>query len=599
MIDTSPSRKEEVFAVAEKGDTERLMQIMEETGTDFSARDDEGNDVLFYASRSGNADCVRYLVERGGFNPLRSNRRGLTAYDEAARTGGTDILGYYASVTSFRYDSSFHNPVQRGFFPDPSCIRVGSDYYMVNSSFHTFPCIPVSHSTDLVHWRIIGHAITRPEWSEISDKDGGRGYWAPDISYSDGRFYITATLRCNDEEREKRIQMVTSSVRPEGPYGKPSWIHEDGIDPSIFHDDDGRKYMLINRGARIMELSSDCTRAVTRPRLLWYGDSKIKPEGPHLMKKDGWYYLFLAEGGTGRGHRITVARSREITGTYERCPYNPVLRQTDEEAAMQCCGHGIPVSSPCGKWYMVYLCLRTSHDGWGFTGRESAIDEMEWTPDGWPLVNRGRGPSSLGKMPEDTKSHTSFSLRKVLPSWNGREWMTVRSLDDGAIFERDGLLHIKGSGYDLNDKRCHSILIERQREFRFTAETEVDVIRQTEGESLGLTCYYDENSFIQFGIGMKENRTSLILKVWCNDRFIRDEEIMMENAGDSVILSLSADGNRRTFSCRDYVFCLDDTCFLASEGLRKGKRFTGATVGVYVNGKREGVFRRWSVNFRA
>ena len=264
----------EVFATAERGDIKELMRIMEETGTNFVEHDEDGNDCLFYASRAETTDCAKYLVERGGFNPLRGNRKGVTPYDEAYRLNRKSILDYYASVAGFRYEESYHNPVQRGFFPDPSIIRVGDDYYMVNSTFHMFPCISVSHSTDLVHWRIIGYAITDPGWARISDKDGGRGYWAPDISYSDGRFYITATLRCNEGEEEKRIQMVTSSLRPEGPYEEPWWIHEDGIDSSIFHDDDGRKYMLINRGARIFELSSGCRRKLTEPKLLWYGDSK-------------------------------------------------------------------------------------------------------------------------------------------------------------------------------------------------------------------------------------------------------------------------------------------------------------------------------------
>lgn len=587
---------EEVFDAAEKGGGKRLMEIMENTATNFTQHDEDGSDVLFYASRGGSPGSVRYLVERGGFDPLRSNRRGVTPYDEAERLGRTEILDYYSSVTGFRYEEGYHNPVQRGFFPDPSCIRVGNDYYMVNSTFHFFPAIPVSHSTDLVHWRIIGYAVTDPLWAELGGKDGGRGYWAPDISYFDGRFYITATLRCNEGKEEKRIQMVTSSSRPEGPYDEPAWIHEDGIDPSIFHDDDGRKYMLLNRGARIFELSSDCRTKISDAKLLWYGECKRNPEGPHILKKDGWYYLFLAEGGTGEGHRTTVARSKELMGVYERCPYNPVVRQTDGEAYLQCCGHGKPVSSPDGRWYMVYLALRKSSDGWGFTGRESSVDEMEWTPDGWPLVNRGRGPSAFGRIPEDTKSSSSFNVRRVFPYWKEREWMSIRS-SDGTIFEKDGSLHIIGKGYDLNDKECHSILVERQKEFMFDASAEVEIPSLAEGESLGITCYYDENSFIEFGVALKDSRYGLMLKAFRGDTFITDEYAPLPDKPASVMLSLSVDGSRRTFSSSGCSFALDDTSYLSSEGLRKGKRFTGATVGLYVKGCMEGIFRDWKIRF--
>lgn len=596
MIDTSPVSMEEVFAALGKDGGKRLMEIMENTATNFTQHDEDGSDVLFYASRKGSPGCVRYLVERGGFDPLRSNRRGVTPYDEAERLGRREVLDYYSSVTGFRYEEGYHNPVQRGFFPDPSCIRVGNDYYMVNSTFHFFPAIPVSHSTDLVHWRIIGYAVTDPGWAELGGKDGGRGYWAPDISYFDGRFYITATLRCNEGGEEKRVQMVTSSSRPEGPYDKPAWIHEDGIDPSIFHDDDGRKYMLLNRGARIFELSADCRTKISDAKLLWYGECKRNPEGPHILKKDGWYYLFLAEGGTGEGHRITVARSKDLTGVYERCPYNPVVRQTDREALLQCCGHGKPVSSPDGRWYMVYLALRKSPDGWGFTGRESCVDEMEWTSDGWPLVNRGRGPCAFGRIPEDTKSSSFFNIRRVFPYWKEREWMSVRS-SDSTIFEKDGSLHIIGKGYDLNERECNSILVERQKEFMFDATAEVEIPSLSEGESLGITCYYDENSFIEFGVAVKDSRYGLMLKVWRDDSFITDEFAPLPDKPVSVMLSLSVDGSRRTFSSSDASFTLEDTSYLSSEGLGKGKRFTGSTVGLYVKGCMEGIFRDWKISF--
>ena len=177
----------------------------------------------------------------------------------------------------------YKNPIRTGFFPDPSIVRVGEDYYMVNSTFVYFPCIPVSHSKDLIHWEIIGHAIAEPEWCMLDGIEGGRGYWAPDISYADGRFYIIATYRLNDDGTVYRKQIVVSSDRPEGPYSKPAIIDEDGIDPSIFTDEDGRHYMLLNRGARIFELNEDCTKQISEAELLYYGDNKRAPEGPHLL----------------------------------------------------------------------------------------------------------------------------------------------------------------------------------------------------------------------------------------------------------------------------------------------------------------------------
>lgn len=173
--------------------------------------------------------------------------------------------------------------------------------------------------------------------------------------------------------------MVVTAQRPEGPYSEPVLFEEDGIDPSLFHDTDGRHYMLLNRGARIFEVDAQATRRLSETTLLYYGSCKRAPEGPHLLKKDGWYYLFLAEGGTGMGHRETVARSRNLHGPYEPSPYGPVLRQWDERALIQRCGHAKPVSTPDGRWYLVYLCGRALEGQWTLLGRETALDPIQWT----------------------------------------------------------------------------------------------------------------------------------------------------------------------------------------------------------------------------
>lgn len=218
IVDSTPVSREVLFEAAAKGDLDRLKEIVEYTGTNLDMCDDEGRNVLFYGVLSDNIEILKYLIQRCSFSPLNPDYRGITPYDIAYKECKEVALQYFSQVTGFDYREGYHNPVQRGFFPDPSVIRVGNDYYIVNSSFHFFPCIPISHSTDLVHWKVIDYAITNPQWSKLDDKDGGRGYWAPDISFSQGKFFITATLRCNEESQEKRIQMITSSSSPEGPY---------------------------------------------------------------------------------------------------------------------------------------------------------------------------------------------------------------------------------------------------------------------------------------------------------------------------------------------------------------------------------------------
>ena len=608
-------RTEEVWKAAEAGDLEEMRRLIENTAANMQARDEEYGSALYYGVLSGNADVVRYLVERVGLNPLSANHKGETPWDLAYRENKGEVLDYLKQRFGFPYEETYHNPVRRGFYPDPSIVAVGEDYYMVNSTFMFYPCIPVSHSRDLIHWEVIGYGITRPEWARLDELDGGMGYWAPDISYCDGRFYITATLRRNNDMEKRRVQMVTSSDRPEGPYDEPVFLDDDGIDPSIFHDSDGRKYMVLNRGARIRELSGDCRSFLTPGVLLWYGDCKRKPEGPHILKYNGYYYLFQAEGGTGRGHQVTVARSRTLMGPYEPSPYNPILHQWDKGALIQCCGHGKPVQLSDGRWYMVYLCLRMLKEkgrelgAYGILGRETSLDPLTWTEDGWPLINRGRGPSDQQRLPFKKGSKELSGRNQALggyPAWKGRQWMTPRPLKEERLGIRteaeEEHLMLKGQEGDLNSKEFRSIFVIRQESFDLEAQCELVVPGLEEEQSLGVTCYYDENSYIQYGVGRKGNSLGILLKEYVGEGYVshsfmpfKDKEV---SEGQRIRLCMRAQGLARTFSAVISQKVIDSrrlehTAYLSSEGLKKGKRFTGATLGLYVRGELWGEFTDW------
>ena len=274
---------------------------------------------------------------------------------------------------------TYHNPVQRGFFPDPSVIRVGNDYYMVNSSFQYFPAIPISHSRDMVHWHIIGHAITNPEWLDLSDIRDSHGIWAPDIEYVDGKYYIYVTLRLNaDGKRDNNVmrrQLVMVSDRPEGPYSKPVCLEVDDIDPSLFVDDDGSRYMIIAKAAQAVPLTADGLAVAGPAKTAWEGTGERCSEGPHIMKKDGYYYAIVAEGGTGYGHGINVGRSKNFYGPYECSPYNPVMRQKDPAAPIQRAGHGKLVQDQNGQWWCYYLCGRPNEGNY-----TTVAESLLWIP---------------------------------------------------------------------------------------------------------------------------------------------------------------------------------------------------------------------------
>ena len=553
----------------------------------------------------------------------------MTTTDGIFSTTGLckELYAWFLDKIGCPYEEMYKNPIRTGFFPDPSILAHGDDFYMVNSSFIYFPCIPISHSTDLVHWEIIGWAITNPDWALLDELEGGRGYWAPDISYDNGRFYITATYRLNDTGTVYRRQMVVSSDRPEGPYSKPVFINEDGIDPSLFHED-GKHYMLLNRGARLFRLSDDCTKQVSEAKLLYYGSQKHAPEGSHLLKKDGWYYLFQAEGGTGPGHRITVARSRALFGVYTPCPYNPIMRQNDPEAGIQRCGHGKPVRTNDGRWYMVYLCGRTLDGKYSILGRETALDPITWTPDGWPLVNGLKGPSVLQIPPfrrnsaadmlpsdnsaADTLPSDSSCMRPVSDPCG---WMTPRPPQADAVrWQKDGSVLLLSSPAPLSSVDARNIFLRRQTRFDFTAQADLILPVLTLGQEAGLICYYDENTWISctaagrehgsFAFFVKEHigKETTVLggdSVWepsdiPDDALSKIRTDILES-GLRLRFTVTVRKLRRHFTVEELsvvpgqdpqasrvLFEADcpNVYYLCDEGIRMGKRFTGAMIGV-------------------
>lgn len=637
------------------GDIDILKYVVEYSRASMNIYDLNHRNMLHYGTLSGKLDVVKYLVERVGMDPKSGDINLVTPFDIAQINGYEDIERYFQEVCGCGIDDMYRNPIRTGMFPDPSIVRVDDDYYMVNSSFIFFPCIPISHSKDLVHWKIIGHAVTNPQWAALDELEGGRGFWAPDISYHDGKFYITATYRLNDDGMPYRKQFIMSSDRPEGPYSKPAIIDEDGIDPSIFVDDDGRKYMLLNRGARILELDRDCTKQISKAELLFYGDHKRAPEGPHLLKKDGCYYLFEAEGGTGPGHRVTVSRSKTLKGVYEPCPYNPIMRQEDDKAAIQRCGHGKPVCTQNGQWFMVYLCGRMIDGRYSLLGRETALDPITWTMDGWPIVNNLKGPSVINNMPKlpyspyDDDNAYDFTKGKV-----SLDWMYPRPPRENSFVNQEDGLIINGTGEDLSSTQCRSVILRRQTEFIFESIASMNLSLPKEGQDAGVTCYYDENTYLKFGLF-----ANYVPNIECNEDILVEDEadekkdttdIEETKEKDETVTKVEDKNEKKSFTDKYYIGVvehigdeyedmtvgidvtaelpkeaktgaidiwfkieteyltrrfyysfdgikyklagtLDNVFYLCDEGIKKGKRFTGAMVGMYAHAGEVGGYK--------
>ncbi len=489
----------------------------------------------------------------------------------------------------------YHNPVQRGFFPDPSVIRVDKDYYMVNSSFQYFPAIPISHSRDMVHWHIIGHAITNPEWLDISHIKDSHGIWAPDIEYVDNRFYIYATLRLNaDGKRDNNVmrrQLVMVSDKAEGPYSKPVCLEVDDIDPSLFVDDDGKRYMVIARAARLVPLRDDGMSVEGDAVTVWGGTGERCSEGPHIIKKDGYYYAMVAEGGTGYGHGINVARSKELYGPYEESPYNPVMRQKDPEAALQRAGHGKLVQDTNGQWWCYYLCGRPNGGKYTTVGRETALDPVRWTNDGWFVINEGKGPGTEQTAPDlpeclyDRNLFDDFDKDSL-----DLEWEFVRNPDNGSwsLTERPGYFRIWTRDGQLNEIRAKNTLLRREQELSYIAETKVEFYPDRDGEQAGLTCYYSTATYVRCAVCYEGGRKiQLVINRNHGEELVAqiDDVPVMP-----VFIRVVTDHLIRTFyyspDGQDWktVGVLENCIYLCDEGVPDDpKRHTGTLVGIYAN----------------
>ncbi len=299
----------------------------------------------------------------------------------------------------------FRNPVLAGFYPDPSAVRVGDDFYLVTSTFGYFPGLPVFHSRDLVSWRQLGNAIDRPAQMPYGDgEELTRGLFAATISHHDGRFYIANT--CFYCPGRGMGNFVVTATDPAGPWSDPAWLDVSGIDPSLFFDDDGRAWLVHNdvpqgtqryAGHRAiwlrrfdpdtLSLTGDAVQLV---------DAGVHPEtnpehveGPHLFKHDGWYYLTAAEGGTGEQHAQMIWRSRTVSGPYEAWSGNPTLTQRDLDPArpapVTSTGHAQFLEAPDGTWWAVFLATRPYRGNQYNLGRETFLLPVTWQ-DGWPVI---------------------------------------------------------------------------------------------------------------------------------------------------------------------------------------------------------------------
>lgn len=300
---------------------------------------------------------------------------------------------------------SFQNPILAGYYPDPSICQAGEDYYIVNSSFAYYPGLPLFHSKDLLNWKMIGYAMDRSEQLNLDSAGVSRGLFAPAITYHNGTFYIVCT------EVSKLGNFVITAKDPRGPWSNPVSLPEvNGIDPSLFFDDNGKAYIVFNsippgnvsmhdghRTIRMFEFDAAALKVKGEEKLLINGgtDMAKKPvwiEGPHFIKKDGWYFLICAEGGTGYNHSEVVFRSKSPEGPFIPYEKNPILTQRhldpNRKNPITTAGHADLVEGKDGQWWGIFLACRPYEGDFYNTGRETFMAPVTWK-NGWPEFELG------------------------------------------------------------------------------------------------------------------------------------------------------------------------------------------------------------------
>jgi len=387
----------------------------------------------------------------------------------------------------------YRNPIIPGFYPDPSVCRVGEDYYLVTSSFEYFPGVPVFHSRDLVNWEQIGHCLTRPEQLPLEGCRASGGIFAPTIRHHAGRFYMVVTNVTGGGH------LIVDTEDPAGEWSEPHWVDTGlfGIDPSLFFDDDGTCYFTATSPLGIVQCAIDPNtgKPLDEPRKVWPGTGGAAPEAPHLYKIGGSYYLMLAEGGTERGHMVTMARGGTPYGPWEACPHNPILSNRSSVRPIQSTGHADLFQAHDGSWWMVFLGTRP-HGPYPLfhnLGRETHLAPVTWDSEGWPVVGEGGRAALDAEAPafavdrerlcgEPTLDR--FDTERLPLYWN---WLRNPVMANYRLGERPGWLRLLGSGVTLNEDASPTFLGRRQQHHDMSASVTLAFNPRRDGDEAGLT----------------------------------------------------------------------------------------------------------------
>ena len=483
------------------------------------------------------------------------------------------------------------NPILRGFCPDPSIIRVGDDYYIAVSTFEWWPGVRLYHSRDLKNWDQLPSPLQRVSQLNMRGNPNNGGIWAPCLSYCDGTYYLVYT----DVKSQKRPCYNTHNYLVwtddiAGEWSDPVYLNSTGFDPSLFHDGD-RKYLVNMRngfnGILMQEYDHGKRAVVGGVRTIFKGTGLGFTEGPHLYRHGGYYYLVTAEGGTGYGHAVTVARAKDVWGPYELDPQNPMLTSRDDPAlGLQKAGHASMVETQGGEWLMAHLCARPV-EGRCLTGRETALEPIEWV-DGWPRI-KGGGHTPLDAFPsplEDVSSDVGEEpARDDFSRGLGDYYSYLRVPTGEDIDVSGGRLRMIGRETLFSNFRV-TLIARRQKESNCAAEAGMIFTPEKIEHAAGLAYLYNNENFYLLLKTLSGDDGSPVLRLvrsikGCNWETLAEielgphEELMLraENEGLTVRFYYGEDGGSRKEIGEGF-----DSAFLSDEA---APGFTGAHFALY------------------
>lgn len=474
----------------------------------------------------------------------------------------------------------YQNPIIRGMYPDPSVCYKDGVYYLVNSTFEYFPGVPVFESTDLINWKQIGNCLTRKAQLDLSNTDCSGGVFAPVIRYHAGKFYMITTCACRDCFRN----FFVTAEDPAGEWSDPIFLDFKGIDPSFYWENGHTYIQYAGRGEIFqIEIDEETGNIIKGPIMLTTGCGGRDAEGPHMWKKNGYYYLMLAEGGTREGHMETLMRGESLWGPFEASPHNPIL--TNRECAkesIQCVGHADWIIGPDGKDYLVALGTRhLRHQT--LLGRETVLTPARWTEDGWLVSETGNLPEQWeGTIAETQNWEKTFCLdmsQKTMPL----QIVSPRDAHPECYKFKDKVLKINGNKESLSDGTGACWLI-RQSEFDFTFEVDLKAEVKDESDEAGIVIRSSDDYHFSLFCTVRDGKQVVVLRKKAADLENETVYVLSEEQLKGQ-LTFQAAGNKKqyTFYCNGEEIGWSYTRHLTIQ--TAGTPNTGVMLGIFAAGE--------------